>query len=35
MVALGLIGWIGIGVVVMVLVILVISIAHYPDDNSF
>lgn len=35
MLALGLIGWIGIGVVVMVLVILVISIAHYPDDNSF
>lgn len=35
MVALGLIGWVGIGVVVMVVVILVIAIAHYPDDNSF
>lgn len=35
MVALGLFGWVGIGVVVMIVVILVISIANYPDDNSF
>ncbi len=35
MLALGLIGWVGIGVAVMILVILVISISNYPDDNSF
>jgi hypothetical protein len=35
MLALGLIGWVGIGVAVMIVVILVISIANYPDDNSF
>ncbi len=35
MIALGLLGWIGIGVGVMLVVILVISIAAYPRDNSF
>jgi hypothetical protein len=35
MLALGLIGWVGIGIGVMMLVILVISISNYPDDNSF
>ena len=35
MLALGLLGWIGIGVAVMVVVIFVIAIANYPDDNSF
>jgi hypothetical protein len=35
MLALGLLGWLGIGVVVMIVVILVISIAGYPSDNSF
>jgi len=35
MLALGLIGWVGIGIVVMIVVILVISISNYPDDNSF
>lgn len=35
MLALGLLGWLGIGALVMVIVILVISIAGYPSDNSF
>lgn len=35
MIALGLLGWLGIGAAVMVVVVLVISIAAYPRDNSF
>jgi len=31
----GVLGWIGVGVVFVVVVLVALSIWHYPTDNSF